>query len=185
MSIQRILAGSSSYDLRGMIEAHVGLHDQRDVNKAQSQASASPRFDPSVPLSAALPHPTRRPSFLKALGGAGSGKSAQRGGSRMHLARHDHGDEAELPDWQQMQTGNRTEGPVPSEAEVSLAADAARRQYLVQQDSATVSAKADARAGFPEALEQLASAARRAVLDRQRACHWLFGSGAGSFPAVA
>lgn len=185
MSIQRVMSGSPGQDLRGMIEAHVGLHDQRDSNKAQSQASASLRFDPSAPLSAALMHPGWRPASLKVLGVAGGGKSAQRGKSRMHLARHDHGVDAELPDWQKMQSGNRIEGPVPGEAEVSLAADAVRRQYLVQQSPERAAARADVRSGLPEALGQLASAARRAVLDRQRTCNWLFGNGAGAFPAVA
>ncbi|WP_296556150.1 hypothetical protein, partial [Pigmentiphaga sp.] len=63
MIVRSVSPGSRGVDLVGMIDAHVGLHDQRDANKAQA-ASASPRHDPGAALSQALAHPTRRPAFL-------------------------------------------------------------------------------------------------------------------------
>lgn len=179
MSIQRVMSGGSpGVDLVGMFNAHVGLHDQRDANK-QAAVAGVQRYDPSTPLSAALAHPTRWPAFLKANAPA-RGKSARRGESRANLARADRGDEAELPSWQRMESGDRLEGPIPgnNRLEVPVQAERVHGSRVAQQPGASSQANSrSVQQAFQERLGDVAAAAGKAIMERNRCCAWLFGQG--------
>lgn len=185
MSIQRVMPGGSpGVDLVGLFNAHVGLHDQRDANKATINAG-TPRYDPSMPLSAALPHPTRWPAFLKANAPARS-KGARRGESKANLARADRGDEAELPSWSRMESGDRMEGPIPgnNHLEVPVQAESVHRNRLVgQQDTSSQAGNRPMQQVFQERLGDMAAAASKAILDRHRVCFWMFSQ--AGMPATA
>lgn len=176
MSIQRVMPGSSGAALVDMIHAHVGLHDQRDANKARV-GNAVVRHDPAQPLSRALPHPARRPAFLKTGGPAHGDKGVRKSASRRDLARADTGDEAELARWPRMEAGDRMAGPIPSNDLMGVAVRSEPvhgRRMALQRSSGHAPTRRSVPTMQGRAQAVVAVAARQAMLGRDRACAWLF-----------
>lgn len=170
MSISPVSShGSRGADLVALFDTHTGYHNQREANANVAGASPPVPVANAAPLSAALAHPTRRPSFL-----AGSkparGRNARGGESNRHLMRGDRGDEAELPTWQRMEPGERSGGAIPgnNHLEVPVQAESVHGRRIGPQHDGQVGKSLLQQGGVSQLSSAVGMLARKATLERAR-----------------
>ena len=174
MRINSVTSGSPGADLVGLMQTYVGLQDQMSVNatNAANAANAATGNDALRAPAAAILKPAYRAFWAKPSAARASNGS---GGSRIAVARADHGNEAEQPLWSRMQSEQRLRGPIPGNNPLEVPMRAERVHVSrIGQDHDRTAAKtrtADSAARTP-GTGALASL-RQQVLARRRAEHWM------------